>query len=83
MFRIPEVELDLEAQPIEVDKLLIAQVEIAAAEHDLGSLLRTQMGFDDDDDIDPLRKGLVQRRLQLLPRPCLFAGHAGYGRWLN
>ena len=60
LLRVAKVELDLESEPIKVDKLFIAKRKVAAEKHHMCSLLRTEMGFDDDDDIEFLGKGFVQ-----------------------
>ena len=57
---IAEIELDLEAQAVIIDKLRVPQVQIAAKEHDMGAFVGLEGCFHDDDDIERLRKLLVQ-----------------------
>ena len=60
LLSISKVELDLESEPIKVDKLFIAKRKVAAEEHNMCPLLCTEVGFDNDDDIEFLGKGFVQ-----------------------
>ena len=60
LLSVAKVELDLESEPIEINKLFIAKRKVAAEEHHMCPLLRTKIEFDNDDDIEFFGKGFVQ-----------------------
>src|SRR5712692_148305 len=57
---VSEIELNLEAQAVIIDKLRVTQIQIAAKEHDMGAFLGLEVRFHDDDDIKWLSKLFVQ-----------------------
>ena len=60
LLSVAKIELDLESEPIEINKLFIAKRKVAAEEHNMCPLLCTEVGFDNDDDIEFLGKAFVQ-----------------------
>ena len=60
LLSVAKIELDLESEPIEINKLFIAKRKVAAEEHHMCPLLRTKISFDKDDDIEFLGKAFVQ-----------------------
>src|SRR4029453_12191555 len=62
LFRISKIELQLEAQAIIVDQVIIPQRHITTEEHHMSGLASLQIGFDDDDNIQHLGKLLMPER---------------------
>src|SRR5690606_39735135 len=52
LFGVAEIELQLEAQAVVVNELLMAQVQVGAKENDMSASLGSELGLDDDDDIE-------------------------------
>ena len=60
LFGISKVKLDLEPQTVIVHEGGVRQGQVTAEQHDMGPGLGTQVGLGDDDDIQGLRKLLVE-----------------------
>ena len=60
LFGVSEVELNLEAQAVIVDKSLIRQCQVTAEQEHMCPPLGSEMGLLDNDDIESLSKLLVQ-----------------------
>ena len=58
LFGVPEIELDLKAQVIEVNQFVIRQRQIAAKKHDMGPFLGCEICLDNDDHIQHVGKRL-------------------------
>ena len=62
LFRVSKIELQLEAQAIIVDQVLIPQRQITTEEHHMSGLVSLQLCFDDDDNVQHLGKLLMPER---------------------
>src|SRR5437764_12625161 len=62
LFRVSKIELQLEAQSIIVDQVLIPQRQVTTEEHHMSGLMGVQICFDDDDNIPHLSKLLMPER---------------------
>src|SRR5262245_50758174 len=60
LFSISKVKLDLEPQTVIVHEGGVRQGQVTAEQHDMSSGLGTYVGLGDDDDIQWLRKLLVE-----------------------
>ena len=56
LFGIPEIELDLKTQAIEIDNLFIREFQVAGEQVDTGKGTGLEVGFGDDDHVDDLGK---------------------------
>lgn len=59
LFSVAEIELQLEAQAVVVNELWMAQVQVGAKENDMSASLGSELGLDDDHDIERFGKLLI------------------------
>ena len=61
LFGLPEVQLDLEPQAVIVHEWCVGQIQVTAAQDDVGLGLGAQVGLGEDDDIHRLYALLVEQ----------------------
>jgi len=59
LFRIPEITLDLETQPIIVYQLIIGKCSVTTEQYDVSHGLRLQIGFHHHHNIEQISKFLM------------------------
>jgi hypothetical protein len=59
LFGIAEIELDLEAQPLIVNYLIIGKLQGTTEEHDMSNRLGFQIGFHHHDNVEQIGEFLM------------------------